>query len=139
MYAYVKVIIERPGVHALPVSALTYSGDQAFCWTYENGHAVRTEVQAGVSDGDWIEVTNRQLPVAAANGADPWVPIDGKEQVIVGDLTMLADGAPVEIVPATEGTNLASETSTAARRPADPLTAPVEASNDPIRRAESEL
>ena len=62
MYAYVKVIIERPGVRALPESALTYSGDKAYYWTHENGHAVRTEVQTGVSDGEWIEVTNRRVP-----------------------------------------------------------------------------
>ena len=61
MYAYAKVIIERPDVRALPVAALTHSGDKTFCWTYEDGHAVRTEVQTGVSDGEWIEVTNRQL------------------------------------------------------------------------------
>ena len=47
MYAYAKVIIERPGVRALPESALTYSGDKAYCWTHENGHAVRTEVRDG--------------------------------------------------------------------------------------------
>ena len=57
MYAYAKVIIERPGVRALPVSALTHSGDKTFCWTYKDGHAERTEVRTGVSDGEWIEVT----------------------------------------------------------------------------------
>ncbi len=60
MYAYGKVIIERPNVRALPESALVRSGDQTFYWRYEDGHAVRTEVQTGVSDGDWVEVTNRQ-------------------------------------------------------------------------------
>ena len=64
MYAYAKVIIERPGVRALPVAALTYRGDKAFCWRYENGHAVRTEIQTGVSDGEWIEVTNRRVPTS---------------------------------------------------------------------------
>ena len=63
IYAYVNVIIERPGVRALPESALTYSGDKAYYWTHENGHAVQTEVQTGVSDGEWIEVTNRRRPV----------------------------------------------------------------------------
>ena len=62
MYAYAKVIIERPGVRALPLAALTHSGEKTFCWKYENGKAVRTEIQTGVSDGEWIEVTNRQLP-----------------------------------------------------------------------------
>ena len=100
MYAYAKVIIERPGVRALPVAALTHSGDKTYCWKYENGQAVRTEIQTGVSDGEWIEVTNRQLPTAP-NGDDPWMPINGSEQVILGDLSILADGGPVEVAPAT--------------------------------------
>ncbi len=110
MYAYVKLIIERPEVQALPESALIYAGDQVYCWTYENGRAVRTEVRTGVADGEWIEVTNRQVPMAD-NTAEPWVPIDGKEQVIVGDPSLLADGQPVEIAPAAGGTRLASEAS----------------------------
>src|SRR5207248_1120008 len=64
MYAYGKVIIERPGVRALPLEALSYSGDQTYCWRYEHGQAVRTEIETGVSDGEWIEVTNRRLPAA---------------------------------------------------------------------------
>jgi len=58
----------------------------------------------------------------------PWTPIDGTEQVILGDLSLLTDGAPVEVAPATEGAKLASET---------PAPAPVEASNKPIGRAEN--
>ena len=30
------------------------------------------------------------------------MPIDGKEQVILGDLSILAEGAPVEVAQATE-------------------------------------
>ena len=63
MYAYVKVIIERPDVQALPLKALVHSGEQTFCWLYESGKAVRTEVETGVSDDKWIEVTNRRPPV----------------------------------------------------------------------------
>ena len=99
MYAYAKVIIERPGVRALPVSALTYSGEKTFCWTYKDGHAERTEIRTGVSDGEWIEVTNLQRPTASEVD-HPWVPVNGSEQVILGDLSILADGAPVEVVPA---------------------------------------
>ena len=69
MYAYGKVIIERPGVRALPLAALTYRGDQTFCWRYEDGHAVRTEIQTGVSDGEWIEVTNRRVPASRTEPA----------------------------------------------------------------------
>ena len=48
MYAYAKVIIERPGVRALPLTALTHCGEKTYCWKYENGQAVRTEIQTGV-------------------------------------------------------------------------------------------
>jgi multidrug efflux pump subunit AcrA (membrane-fusion protein) len=95
MYAYGKVIIERPDVRALPESAIIRSGDQTYYWRYENGHAVRTEVQTGISDGDWVEVTNRQ-EAPKGPGEDSWVPINGSEQVIVGDLSLLTEGAPVQ-------------------------------------------
>ena len=106
MYGYAKVIIERPGVRALPVSALMHIektilhiGEKTFCWTYENGHAKRIEVETGLSDGEWIEVTNRQTP-SLAGGVDHWTPIDGTEQVILGDLSILAEGSPVKVAPA---------------------------------------
>ncbi len=38
-----------------------------------------------VSDGQWIEVTNLQHPADPRND-DQWVPINGLEQVILGDL-----------------------------------------------------
>src|SRR5262249_51566829 len=76
MSSYAKVIIERPNARALPVAALTHSGEKTFCWNYENGRAVRTEVRTGISDGQWIEVTNRQSP--QASGPDrSWTPING--------------------------------------------------------------
>ena len=112
MYAYGNVIIERPGVRALPLDALVYSGDQTFCWQYDKGHAVRTEIETGVSDGDWIEVTNRRIPSASggSSGEVPWTPIDGTEQVILGDLSVLVDGSPVQVAPATGESKVASAT-----------------------------
>ena len=114
MYAYAKVVIERPGVWALPVSALMHIeksilhiGEKTFCWLYEDGHAKRIELETGISDGEWIEVTNRRGPLVAG-AADQWVPIDGKEQMILGDLSILADGSPVKIAPATAATKVAS-------------------------------
>ena len=108
MYAYAKVIIERPDVRALPVSALTHGGDKTFCWTYKDGRAERTEIRTGVSDGEWIEVTNLQRPTAS-HIDHPWKPVNGSEKVILGDLTILADGAPVEVAPETGGAKVASE------------------------------
>ncbi len=96
MYAYGKVVIERPNTLALPLSTLAYSGEKTYYWKYENGHAVRQEVQTGISDGEWIEVTNRQPPAKAA-GQDNWEPVTPSEQVIQGDLSALSDGSPVKV------------------------------------------
>jgi hypothetical protein len=134
MYAYGKVIIERPGAHALPVaapmhiddntfcevqgckrehaimSALMRVGEKTFCWRYENGHARRLEVETGISDGKWTEVTNYQVPPAPGS-ADHWVPVTGTEPLILGDLTLLADGDPVEVAQTPESTKVASASS----------------------------
>jgi HlyD family secretion protein len=99
MYAYAKVIIERPGVRALPLTAITHSGEKTYCWKHENGKAVRSEIQTGVSDGEWIEVTSFQ-DTSASRDREPWAPVSGSEQVILGDLSSLADGAPVEVAAA---------------------------------------
>jgi multidrug efflux pump subunit AcrA (membrane-fusion protein) len=129
MYAYGKVIIERPQVRALPVAALMHDGDQTFYFAYENGKAVRTEIQTGVGDGKWIEVTNRRRKPAGDPGIhnvsltattkaaeeaaetlndEDWVPLDGSEQVIVGDLSILTDGASVEVGPAMPDADVAA-------------------------------
>jgi HlyD family secretion protein len=112
MYAYVKVVIERLNVPALPLDALEYSGDQAFCRLYVNGKAVRTELETGISDDKWIEVVNRRPPVDPEAPGDnvPWKPFEGTEQVILGNVSGLADDAPVDVAPATTATKAASET-----------------------------
>ena len=111
MYAYAKVIIERPNARTLPVSALTYSGEKTYCWTYKDGHAERAEIQTGVSDGEWIEVTNLQRQ-AASDAEGSWAPIKGSEQVILGDLSILADGTPVTVATTLEKEKSASEVPT---------------------------
>ncbi len=102
MYAYADVIVERRGVRALPLAALTYRGDQASYWSYEDGKALRTEIETGVSDGKWIEVTNRRVADSRTGQAAKrsWTAIDGSEQVILGDLSILTEGAPVQEAPA---------------------------------------
>ncbi|HVC95200.1 MAG TPA: hypothetical protein VND64_16005 [Pirellulales bacterium] len=104
MYAYGKVIIERPNVMSLPVSALSHVGEKTYCWVYQNGKAAQTEIQTGVSDGEWIEVTNRYL-ASADKGEERWTPIDGSEKVVLGDLSILADGAPVRVEQAKDVMN----------------------------------
>ena len=102
---------------------------------------MRTEVQTGVSDGEWIEVTNRQRPGRRADGDDPWVPIDGTEQVILGDLSLLADGAPVRGRPGDGGgeTRERDARCRSSSGESRPEPGPVEASNDPMVRTQGEL
>ncbi len=105
MYAYVKVFIQRAGVRALPTAAVATSGDQTYCWTYRDGKAVRTPIETGLSDGQWIEVLPRRAPKArpAPGGQAAPTPPDGPEPVILGDLSKLRDGAPVKVEPETRG------------------------------------
>jgi multidrug efflux pump subunit AcrA (membrane-fusion protein) len=131
MYAYGRVVIDRPNVRALPIAALVYEGDQTFYFGFESGKAVRTEIQTGVSDGQWVEVTSRRVRSSAevephngpstvtevaqhesaeALGDDAWVPFDGSEQVIVGDLSVLTDGAAVSVNPVSEITVASNDT-----------------------------
>jgi HlyD family secretion protein len=96
MYAYGRVIIERPDVRAIPIAALVATGEDTFYWRHEKGVAKRTRVRTGVSDGEWIEITSRR-DTPKTSEDDPWTPIDGSEQVILGDLTTLTEGAPVHV------------------------------------------
>jgi HlyD family secretion protein len=97
MYAYGNIVVERPDVRALPKSAFTYSGGKSFIWRYDNGHALRTEVATGVTDGEWIEVTNRRVE-SKSSSEERWEPILNSEQVLSGSkLSILTEGAPVRL------------------------------------------
>jgi multidrug efflux pump subunit AcrA (membrane-fusion protein) len=97
MYAYGKVVITRPDVLAVPESALSHSGGKTFVWRYEKGHAVRTEVETGITDGDWIELRNRRVDTESP-GEEQWVSIDGTEAVLSGSkLSILTEGAAVRL------------------------------------------
>jgi HlyD family secretion protein len=88
MYAYGKLLIDRPKVLAVPAGAITVLGNQPCVYLLEKGHAVKTPVQAGVSDGKWTEVTGKQV-----NGE--WVAFSVSDEVIVSDLGELVDGEAV--------------------------------------------
>ena len=46
---------------------MTTSGDKSYCWIYENGQAVRTEIKTGLSDDRWIEVEAPCVGLAGSN------------------------------------------------------------------------
>ena len=56
MYAYGNVVIERPGVWAVPMDAIDHDSDQDYCWFYENGKARKIEVQTGIDDGEPMKI-----------------------------------------------------------------------------------
>ena len=106
MYAYGSVLIERPSVRALPVSAVTQIGNQTYCYLALDGKAARTQVQTGVTDGTWVEVAGK-LVRSAGSSEGTWNAFDGSEAVIFGDLSLLVDGAPVDVAPAQDETKVA--------------------------------
>ena len=119
MYALANVVIERPGVRAVPVAATAHTGDKTFCWMYQDGKAKRTEVRTGVTDGEYIELTSlNDSPDLMDSKVDrPWNPVNGSEQVIIGDLSVLTEGGPVEIHKSPGDTKGTSAKATTAQTP----------------------
>ena len=120
MYAFAKVIIERPGVRALPVSALMHLGDKTIlqvgektvCWIYEDGRAKRIEVRDRGQrrrSGSKSPIAARAGSGATSTGDEPWTPIDGTEQVILGNLSTLAEGSSVKVAETPDATQVAAE------------------------------
>jgi HlyD family secretion protein len=91
MYAFGNVYIQHSNVLAVPQAAVVEIGNLNRCFLYEDGRAVETAVQTGISDGKWIEVVRKR------SGAS-WTDFTGDEDVILGDLSELADGQKVRVV-----------------------------------------
>ena len=70
---------------------------------------IGSRCKTGISDGEWIEVTNRRAPGynAASTGDLAWTPIDGTEKMILGNLSILNEGGRVTIAPASDSTKSA--------------------------------
>lgn len=88
MYAYGTVRIEQPKARVLPEGTLTQSGNDTVCFLYENGKAVKTQVQTGLRSDGVVEILKKKV-----GGA--WTDFTGQEQVIQADLTEIADGEEV--------------------------------------------
>jgi len=96
MYAYGEIELDRSRVTAIPSSAALQIGNRMCCYVVNNGKAVRTQIQTGVSDGNWVEVLKKES--YPTNGrAGTWEDFNGAEQVIVGDLSEISDGAQVAV------------------------------------------
>lgn len=98
MYAYANVYIDRPGVRAVPRAAILSIAEKSFVFLESNGQAVRTQVEVGLTDNEWVELARKRLP--GKDGKDgEWAVIDGSERVILlADLTLITDGDKVKII-----------------------------------------
>ena len=91
MYAFGTVELVRTDVWAIPLRAVIQIGNENCCYVLDDGKSVEVPVQLGIDDGAWVEVTRKHMKKKG------WMPLDGTEQVLVGDLTQLADGQPVRV------------------------------------------
>jgi HlyD family secretion protein len=92
---YVTVTIEvvRKQVWALPSNAIAFQGQQNYVvYLLVNGKPVRTPVIIGPSDDTYTEVLKKHSPNANTND---WPDFDGTEQVLAGNLDLVADSQPV--------------------------------------------
>ena len=122
MYAYAKVIIERPGVRALPLDALVYSGDQTFCWTIRERQArsgPRSRRASATASGSRSPTAAPARPRGRVHRGDLGA-VDGSEQVILGDLSILTDGGPVQVATATANTTELTQNESVNRGPGLP-------------------
>jgi len=90
MYAYGTVELCRVGVWAVPLQAVFQLGNQDYCYVLEDGKAVQLAVQVGIDDGTWAEVTKKRSKVK-------WLPFNGSERLIIGELSQLHNGEPVVV------------------------------------------
>ena len=90
MYAYGTVELKRADVWAIPLEAVFQLGNQDYCYVLEGGKAVQVPVQVGIDDGTWVEVAKKR-------SGDKWLPFDGTEQVLTGELSQFSNGEPVRV------------------------------------------
>jgi RND family efflux transporter MFP subunit len=93
MYVNAKVLVQRRNVYAVPQQALVTSGNQTYCYLLRGKKATMTSVAPGLSDGTWTEVDQMKI-------GGSWKKVAGDENVIVGDVTQLADGQTVSVAAA---------------------------------------
>ena len=101
MYVQSRILVEHPNAWTLPESAVLTEGDQTFCFCIEEGKAVRTPLQVGLTGNGLIEVVRKLSQVSLSNSEPQWTPITGQEDLIVGPPLGLANGQNVTVaIPA---------------------------------------
>jgi HlyD family secretion protein len=94
MYVYARITCPLPEAWTLPVSAVVKQDSAMVCFRTVDGKAVRTPVQVGRGDGQFIEVLKYQT----AGSPPSWETWTGKEEVAVR-AAGLTDGQIVQPEP----------------------------------------
>jgi RND family efflux transporter MFP subunit len=94
MYASVTIPAESADAMVLPAGCVLAADETNYVYLVEGGKAVKYRVQVGRSEGATVQVFARRKAIAIAGN---WEPFVGSEQVVVGNLGALTDGATVEI------------------------------------------
>jgi len=92
MYAFAIITMEHKDVWTLPVAAVTVADEQPFCVRVENGKAVRTPVQLGLSDGKRVEVRKQLVGRTKTGAGGAWQDFNGTEEVVASNPGALTDG-----------------------------------------------
>jgi RND family efflux transporter MFP subunit len=102
MFVNATIIAERKNVWSLPATAVLTKGEQAFCYRVENGKAVRTPIQVGLSgnekNNELVEVLKKQLKPAKAGEEARWEDWSGAEVIVANDPSSLTDGQVVQVL-----------------------------------------
>ena len=90
MYADAKVMIERPGVPALPVAASRTGGEKSFAGSTRMARRSDRGPGRGLTDGRGGTRGDKHFRLQRRPDPATWSPLDGSEEVILGDLSILA-------------------------------------------------
>lgn len=97
MYVHATITVQHANAWTLPAAAVAVQGDQAVCYRVEDGKAVRTPLQIGLSGGGVVEVLKKQTHAAPGQEAK-WEDFTGTEVVVAGGVEGVQNGEPVKVV-----------------------------------------
>jgi hypothetical protein len=75
-------------------------GEQSYCYRVEDGKAVRTPLQVGISGEGLVEVLRKQTKPAKPGEEGTWEDLQGDEVIVESNVASLKDGQAVQ--PASE-------------------------------------
>ncbi len=92
VYAVVRIAVSTPNAIVVPIAAVLFADETAYCYTVENGNAIKRRVQVGKTDGGNLEILSTK---PFSGPPTEYKPLTGEARIVVGNLGSLADGQPV--------------------------------------------